>query len=156
MDDCKRIRCFHYKMLYMEPEIPNFTQPSTLEVVPADPTAAPITGTKFEPVASYVHTSIFAVVLMCVAIISAKLFAIGKLDHTTDTSFHISKYLPTLILQWTMFGITYFGMKQKKIKLGEIIGGWWKSIEDFLLDIVVAFGFFVVAIIFLAVFQFML
>lgn len=110
-----------------------------------------------QPVASYVHTILLVILMMFMAYLSAKGFAMKQArGEGQDQTFHIGKYLPTLIWQWVLFGIVFVGIKKQGVKLKDIIGGWWKDIEDFLLDMVIAFGFFVTALITLALLQKML
>jgi len=136
--------------------------PTTQNPEPIDPitnvteTIAPATNgrTAPQPVASYLHTFLLVVLMIFMAYLSAKGFAMKQASgEGQDQAFHIGKYLPTLIWQWALFGIVYAGIKKQGVKLKDIIGGWWKDIEDFLLDIVIAFGFFVTALITLALLQ---
>jgi membrane protease YdiL (CAAX protease family) len=111
-------------------------------------------GTAPQPVASYMHTFLLIIVMLLMAYVSARGFATKQANgEGQDTAFHIGKYLPTLIWQWILFGVVYVGIKNQGMKLTDIIGGWWKDIEEFLLDIVIAFGFFVTALITLALLQ---
>src|SRR5271170_3687915 len=111
-------------MLYMEPEIPNPDQTPTPEPPNVNTPATPAVNTKFQPVASYRHTALFLGLLILFAFLSAKLFAMKQPSDVNDAAFHISKYLPTLIWQWLMFAIAYAGLKQKGVRLKQIIGGW--------------------------------
>lgn len=56
------------------------------------------------------------------------------------------QYLSTILWEWLLVGYTWLGIR-KRIRLGELIGGRWASLEDFCLDIVYAGAFWVCAMI---------
>src|SRR6266481_8576063 len=141
-------------MFDMDPTTQN-TEPNDSNMdVPETIAPATNVNTAPQPVASYVHTFLLVILMILMAYLSAKGFATKQTSgENQDNAFHIGKYLPTLIWQWILFGVVYVGIKKQGVKLKDIIGGWWKDIEGFLLDMVIAFGFFVAALITLAMLQ---
>lgn len=60
-------------------------------------------------------------------------------------------YIMTMALEWTMVAFIVWGMHlSKRSTLRELIGGRWKKPEDFLVDVGIAAGFWLVALICLA------
>jgi uncharacterized protein len=58
----------------------------------------------------------------------------------------IPQYLWTMAWEWVLAGFVYLGVR-KRMKLRELIGGRWASPEDVLLDLMIAAGFWLVAIV---------
>jgi len=85
------------------------------------------------------HTAIVVFVLMGASISGSRgvhrLAAHGKLV----------QYLWTMAWEWILAGFVYFGIR-RRMKLRELVGGRWGSVEDFLRDLVVAAGFWLAAI----------
>jgi membrane protease YdiL (CAAX protease family) len=57
----------------------------------------------------------------------------------------LPQYLWTMAWEWVLTGFVYLGVR-KRIKLRELIGGQWANPEDVLLDIMIAAGFWLLAI----------
>ena len=58
---------------------------------------------------------------------------------------HFIFYALTIGTELVLFGLTYLGMRFSKMTLRDVIGGRWNTMEDFLLDVAVAFGFWIVS-----------
>ena len=58
----------------------------------------------------------------------------------------LPQYLWGMTWEWILLGFTWLGIR-KRVKLRELIGGRWASVEDFLLDVVFAGAFWVCALI---------
>jgi membrane protease YdiL (CAAX protease family) len=58
----------------------------------------------------------------------------------------IPQYLWTIAWEWVLAGFVYLGVR-KRMKLRELIGGRWASPEDVLLDLMIAAGFWLTAIV---------
>ena len=56
----------------------------------------------------------------------------------------LPQYLWTMAWEWILVGLVYLGIR-KRIKLSELIGDRWANIEDFLHDLLIAAGFWLVA-----------
>src|SRR5215469_14625538 len=55
-------------------------------------------------------------------------------------------YAQTIVLQLFLLLLVWVGLRLKKTKLRDLIGGRWNSVEDFLLDVAIAGGFWLAAI----------
>jgi membrane protease YdiL (CAAX protease family) len=62
----------------------------------------------------------------------------------------LPEYLAAMVWQWIVVGFIFLGIR-KRIKLRQLIGGRWTDFEAFLLDVVIAAGFWVFAVVVLAV-----
>lgn len=58
---------------------------------------------------------------------------------------HLPLYISTMVFEWIMVGFVWLGIHWRGIRLRDLIGGRWKSPEDFLLDVAIAAGFWIVA-----------
>lgn len=58
---------------------------------------------------------------------------------------HITFYVVTMCTELVLFGFSYLGIRLSRMKLREVIGGRWNTIEDFLLDVATAFGFWIIS-----------
>ena len=53
---------------------------------------------------------------------------------------HLRLYLFTMLYEWLLVGYVWWGIRRAGGSLRELIGGRWQKVEDFLLDIGIAFG----------------
>jgi membrane protease YdiL (CAAX protease family) len=87
------------------------------------------------PVASYIHTAIVVIIML----------AVGYASAVNSDKFKpgaaVSTYITTIVFQWILFAVVLLGVKLRKFSLNDILGRPWKSFDDFLMDIVVAAGF---------------
>jgi len=58
---------------------------------------------------------------------------------------HLAFYGVTIATEMVLLGLTYLGMRFAHMKLREVVGGRWNTFEDFLLDVAVAFGFWILS-----------
>lgn len=58
---------------------------------------------------------------------------------------HLIFYILTMGTELVLLGLAYLGMRFSRMKLREVIGGRWNTVEDFLLDVAIAFGFWIVS-----------
>lgn len=91
--------------------------------------------TGHQPVASYIHTAFVVAIMLAVGYLSS--LSAGKFQPGAA----VSTYLTTIIFQWLLFGIVFWGIKHRGVKANDILGRPWKSFDDFLIDILVAGGF---------------
>ncbi|MGZ4788355.1 MAG: CPBP family intramembrane glutamic endopeptidase [Terriglobales bacterium] len=76
--------------------------------------------------------------------------ALGSGGHPNLThAMRVKLYVSTIVLEWLMVLYVTWGIR-KRITLRTLIGGRWNSVEDFLLDIATAVGFWIVAALVLA------
>jgi len=72
-------------------------------------------------------------------------------QHAVGKSHREWLYIMTIVMEWLMFGYTYWSIRRSgKITAGDLISGRWKKPEQFLIDVAIAAGFWIVALIVLA------
>jgi membrane protease YdiL (CAAX protease family) len=78
--------------------------------------------------------------------------ALGSAGHPgLDHSLRMKLYISTVVMEWLMVLFIVWGLRRNRTTtLRDLIGGRWNTPEDFLLDIAVAFGFWIVAALVLA------
>jgi membrane protease YdiL (CAAX protease family) len=54
-------------------------------------------------------------------------------------------YITTIIFEWALAGYVWMGVRRRGLTLRDLIAGKWKTVEDGLLDLAIAFGFWIVA-----------
>lgn len=114
-------------------------------IEPPPPPAVPeATGPAVhQPVASYIHTFVVIAIMVGVSILSAKTMEARQQAHDPRGPF--PQYLTTMVWLWLLAALCYLGMRARKVKLSELIGGRWKTFDDFLIDLAVAGGFWLAA-----------
>lgn len=60
------------------------------------------------------------------------------------------QYAATIALEFFLLFLTWIGLRLKKTKIRDLIGGRWATPEDFLIDVAIAIGFWLVALAVLA------
>ncbi len=115
----------------MSPDQP--LAPEDLQVgSPAPPASAAVAPTW--------HTIIFLAVIVGFAVLSAH-----SQHQMIQRRGRVTAYLLTMAWEYLLVGYILWGARKKQVRLREIVGGKWKSVGDFLLDVVIAFGFWMVA-----------
>jgi hypothetical protein len=78
--------------------------------------------------------------------------ALGSAGHPgLNHSLRMQLYISTVVMEWLMVLYIVWGLHlRKRTTLSNLVGGRWKTPEDFLLDIAIAVGFWVVAAMVLA------
>ncbi len=90
--------------------------------------------------------------LLIIALILINSFAgSSKLGTVHGSASRILLYGGTVITQLVLILLVWFGIRLRGIRMRDLIGGRWKTVEDFLLDVGLAAAFFVVSILLLAV-----
>ncbi len=57
------------------------------------------------------------------------------------------QYISMIVVEWLAFGYVVWGVRKGGVlTIREVIGGRWEKVEDFLLDIAIATGFWIVSI----------
>jgi membrane protease YdiL (CAAX protease family) len=84
------------------------------------------------------HTAILIAVLLFASVNGTG----GK--HPLAAHSKLPQYLWSLTWEWVLVGFIWLGIR-KRIRLRELIGGHWATLEDFLLDVVYAGAFWVIA-----------
>jgi membrane protease YdiL (CAAX protease family) len=108
--------------------------------VPQPETTSPVVS--HTPVAPAWHTVVLILVLILFSALGA------RSGHPVATNHgRIPQYIVQMIWEWLVFAYVLFGFRLSHIRLREVIGGRWESVEDVLLDIALAFGFWIAALI---------
>ena len=89
------------------------------------------------------HTAIVVFVLLGTSLAGSRGI------HATSGHDKLWEYLAAMAWQWILTAFVYLGIR-KRIKLRELIGGRWPNFEAFLLDVVIAGGFWLAAVMILA------
>ena len=122
------------------------TEPQPMPEVPSslsDPIAEPSVVAKPALIAPLWHT------LLIVALIFINSFAgSSKLGTVHGSASRILLYGGTVITQLVLILLVWFGIRLRGVRMRDLIGGRWKTVEAFLLDVGLAAAFFVVACIF--------
>src|SRR5260370_21362199 len=84
-------------------------------------------------------------VLIVAMILVNSYAASSQLSANVQHRGRIVLYLSTIVTQFLLLLLVWFGLWLKKTKLRELIGGRWNSVEAFLLDVAIAAGFWVVS-----------
>ncbi len=129
------------------------TTPGSLptESTSSAPGLAP--GAALEPLASplprsipYWHTALLLFVLIALSLINV------KTGHGSSSGrSHINIYLVTMIYEWLLTLFVFWSIRRSGLKIRELIGGRWETIEDFLLDVAIGVGAWFGALILLAI-----
>jgi uncharacterized protein len=108
---------------------------------PVVPETSPIeASTAASPVAPAWHTALFVVVIVCFAALSAR--SQGQMIAHRG---RVTVYLLTLTWEYLLVGYILWGAHKKGVTLRDIVGGRWKSPENLLIDVAIAFAFWMVA-----------
>jgi hypothetical protein len=83
----------------------------------------------------YWHTVLLVLVLGGFSLLNTK-SAHG--EHSGHVQVRI--YIATMVYEWLFTAYIWWGVRRAGLSLRELIGGRWKSVEDFLLDLALAAG----------------
>lgn len=116
-----------------------------MESTPEIQTTAPSQTSAPQLIAPFWHT-----LLLLVFICGFSFLGAGS-QHKVGQSHREFLYLTTIVVEWLMFAYTAWSIRRaRRTTIREVIGGRWQTPEDFLVDIALAAGFWVVAIFVLA------
>jgi uncharacterized protein len=83
----------------------------------------------------YWHTAALLLVLALLSLGNAKSSHAVHPGHS-----HVRIYLATIAYEWLFTGFVWWGVRRAGGTLRELIGGRWRSVGDFFLDVVIALG----------------
>jgi len=113
--------------------------PMETAAAPAGPSGAP------QRIAPLWHT---AVLVIAILLLSA---AGSNRQHLVTTSrARVLQYLLTLTWEWLLFAFCVWGARKSGTGLRELVGGRWREIEDALIDVLTVAGFWIAAMVVLA------
>lgn len=102
---------------------------------------------RFEPVAGVVHTLVLLLLLAAVAVVGY--FSIHR-QSANHNPHRLLFYMTTMAWEWLVFGYIYWGLRRRGKSFRNIAGDRWKGASSFFLDIAIAFGFWIAALIILS------
>src|SRR5581483_8173712 len=109
------------------------------------PSVPPVEQHASAYIAPWWHTALLVLFLLSFS-------ALGAGGHQgLDHSSRMKLYISTVIMEWLMVLFIVWGLRRKnQTTLSDLVGGRWKTPEDFLIDIGIAVGFWIVAALVLA------
>jgi membrane protease YdiL (CAAX protease family) len=118
------------------------TLPPSPPVTPEAPASAPAGSQLIAPVW---HTVVVVAIILVVSYSGS-----ARLAHNVQSRGRLLLYLETIVWQLLLFGLVWIGLRLKKTKLRDVIGGQWNKAEDFLIDFLIAGGFWIASVAILA------
>ena len=111
------------------------------------PNTAPeeITPPQKKLIAPVWHTILIVVIMLVNSYFTAKLLATHQGSAVGGSAGRAWDYVVTIGFELFLFFLVWLGLWIKKFKMRDLIGGRWNSPEDFLIDVGIAIGFWVVA-----------
>lgn len=125
---------------------------------PPPPRIDPVTGQPLPPaqppaseekklLAPIWHTALLVFVLLAnslgTALITSRLA--GQRTNALSDQQRIAQYVFTIAFEFFLLFLVWIGLRLKKTKIRDLIGGRWNSPKAFLVDVSIAIGFWVVA-----------
>ena len=90
------------------------------------------------------HTILFILIVLANSYFTA--VSLPKMAAGATPKQRIFGYVFTIGWEIVLLLIVWFGIRSRGVKMKELIGGRWESVEDFLIDIGIALGYWLVAI----------
>jgi membrane protease YdiL (CAAX protease family) len=94
----------------------------------------------------YWHTAVLLLVLGALSVGNAR-----SAHGTLSGNGHVRIYLATIAYEWLFTAYVWWGVRRAGGTLRELIGGRWQRVEDFLLDIAIAVGAWISALLVIAI-----
>src|SRR5215468_2699685 len=91
--------------------------------------------------ASYLYTIAFVLLLLAFSYLGQD--RVGRMQSGRS---HILLYSFQIVWEFLLLGLVWVGARLANLKFKDLIGGRWDSFESFLLDLAIAFGFWLVCI----------
>jgi hypothetical protein len=121
-------------------------QPLTPPEVPPQPVVPP----EKKLIAPVWHTILIILILLVNSYLTASIVTSHTGAASGGTTARTGGYLFTIGFEVFLFFFVWLGLWLKKFKMRELIGGRWRSPEDFLIDVGIALGFWLVSLAVLA------
>lgn len=121
----------------------NAQQPTPeFSVTVTEPVGTPPTSVKPELIAPWWHTLIITALILGNSFLGS-----SKLEHVgSGPGSRLFLYGGTFLTEFVLILIIWFGIRSRGVRMRDLIGGRWKTVESFLLDIALAIGFLAVSI----------
>lgn len=123
----------------------NEPQPTPeFSVTVTEPTVPPPSPSKPALIAPWWHTLIITALILGNSFLGS-----SKVGAVHGSSSRILLYGGTFITQLVLILLVWFGIHLRGIRMRDLIGGRWETVEAFLLDVGIALGFWLVALLLL-------
>lgn len=99
---------------------------------------------RFEAVASPLHTVGLLLIVAGAAYLGYR--SVHKIQATGNVN-HLFFYSTTMAWEWALVAYIAWGIRKRGKSIRNLVGGSWKGAKDFLIDIGVAFGFWIAALV---------
>lgn len=91
--------------------------------------------------ASYLYTIAFVLLLLAFSYLGQD--RVGRMQSGGS---HVLLYSFQIVWEFILLGLAWIGARLANLKLKDLIGGRWDSFESFLLDLAIAFGFWLICV----------
>jgi membrane protease YdiL (CAAX protease family) len=119
-------------------------------LTPPEVLPAPLAPAEKKLIAPVWHTVLIIVIMLTNSYLTAKLLAGRQGVAAGSPGARTGNYLFTIGFELFLFLLVWLGLWLKKSSMRDLIGGRWNTPEDFLIDIGIAIGFWVLSIAVLA------
>jgi membrane protease YdiL (CAAX protease family) len=110
----------------------------------SEPLVAPPAPVNAPLIAPLWHT-----LLITALILGNSLLGSSKIGAVKGSGSRILLYGGTFVTQFVLILLIWFGIRLRGVRMRDLIGGRWKTVEAFLLDAALAFGFWITSILLL-------
>src|SRR5712672_1450592 len=125
----------------------HFNAPQPMSEVPSpvsDPITTPLAAEKPSLIAPLWHTALIVALILANSFLGS-----SKLGAVHGSAARILLYGSTIVTQLVLILLVWFGIRLRGVRMRDLIGGRWKTVEAFLLDAALAFGFWITSILLL-------
>ena len=98
-----------------------------------------------KPVASYLHTALVITIMIGVAMMSA-----ATIKNGTGPKGPFTEYIATILWLWLLAALVAVGVRRHGSSVRDLIGTPWQGLDDVLLDLAIAGGFWLASVLVLA------
>jgi Predicted metal-dependent membrane protease len=114
----------------------DFSHDSPTAIAPSAPSLAMNPETRGSSNLHYIYTCVLAALIVFLSFAGA-----DQQGAIAQKRGHIFFYLVTIGSEFFLLGLTYLGIRFSRMRFRDVIGGRWNTVEDFLLDVAIAVGF---------------
>jgi hypothetical protein len=101
------------------------------------------------PVKSALIAPVWHTLLIVALILGNSFLGSSKVGAVHGSGSRILLYGGTFVTQFVLILLVWFGIRARGVRMRDLIGGRWKTVESFLLDVGIAVGFWIVALLLL-------
>jgi len=91
------------------------------------------------------HTTVLVIVILLFSLVGS-----NRQHLITSSRARVLQYLLTIAWEWMLFAFCLWGARKSGTGLWQLVGGRWREIEDVLIDLLTAAGFWLAAMVVLA------